>query len=207
MEVEEFGLVYALEGGVFGAVAGAFEADGDGFKPAVDLVGGGVEEEGVASGATGGFEDVEGAEGVDVEVGGGVVDGGGDGYLGGEVVDFGGVANGVTDGGGVADVAFDDLKAAAGGERLEPVDVAGDAGAGEIVEDADVGVGLREEALGEVRADEARAAGDEDDLCAAVSSGADRVLCVHRPTSSRTPRVTFSSGVRNEGEAGYAVRP
>ncbi len=164
VEVEEFGLGDTLEGGVFGAVAGAFDADRDGFEGAVDLVGGGVEEEGITAGAAGGFEDVKGAEGVDMEVSGGVVDRGGDSDLGGEVVDFGGVMGCIADGCGVADVAFDDFEAAAAGERLEPVEIAGDAGTGQVVEDADVGFGLLQETFGEIGADEARTAGDEDCL-------------------------------------------
>lgn len=90
----------------------------------------------------------------------GIDEAGGDGDLCGEVEGLGGPADGVAQQVGVADVADFDLHEIAVGVS-EPLEVAFDAGAGEVVEEED-GLAGGEDAVGEVGADEPGAAGDED---------------------------------------------
>jgi hypothetical protein len=73
------------------------------------------------------------------------------------------------DGGLVGDGAADELEAGALAEGGDVVEAAG----GEVVEDGDAGAGLAEEALGEVGADEAGAAGD----AAVLGGGVPGVAC------------------------------
>ncbi len=108
------------------------------------------------------FEHVEGSEHVGFKILARLVDGSGDGDLGGEVIDFVDVAGGVENGGGVANVAFEKFDAIAAGLPLEPGEIVRCTGAGKVVEDADMGGGVGEQALGEIGADESGAAGDQD---------------------------------------------
>ena len=65
-------------------------------------------------------------------------DGGGDSDLAGEVDDGGAVAGGGSEGGSVADVGFEQAKGGRAVFLAQPGDVAGGAGAGEVVVDGDV---------------------------------------------------------------------
>ncbi len=51
MEIERLGFLDAGEAGALGAIAGAFDGDGNALERSVDLVGGGEEEEGTTPGA------------------------------------------------------------------------------------------------------------------------------------------------------------
>ncbi len=187
VEAEAAGVVeHVLVGGTFGAAVGRVELDGgrlvdavlvgarlpagggldevEVLEVAVDLVGGGVDDGRVRRVLADGFEDVDGAEDVDLEVAARRLHAGGHGDLAGEVEDDvrGDAFNGLFDVEGVADVAVDELDWAGldRAERTEPGEVFRRAVAGEGVEYGDLFATVHEVG-GEVGADEAGASGDK----------------------------------------------
>jgi hypothetical protein len=180
-EVESGGLVDAVaaQGRVLGRVAAGGEAGRHAGEAAVDLVGAGEDERRAGRLGAQGLENVEGAAGVHLEVLGGVGEAVGHRDLTCEVEDGGGDGDGVGDGVAVAHVGGlgDDAGAVA---VAQPVEVLRDAGAAEVVEDDDLAA-LRQQRVGEVRADEARAPGDQDGIGRPRAAGAgDRDLAAHR---------------------------
>ena len=168
VEVERRLADAVADGRVLGrGVAVAVDAEAQARQVAVHLVGGGVQQRRGVGLAALGLEDVERAERVDLEVVPGVDERGGDGDLGGEVVDGGRTVHGVVHGGGVSDVGAAELDVI-GVLVPQPAGVARDAGAGEVVEDEDAAA-LPGEAVGEVGADEARPAEDQDVARVAVA--------------------------------------
>ena len=142
-----------------------------GIEGAVDFVGGDVEK--AEGGALGGgkrgpveaclFEEDTGTFDIGAEEGGGRVDGAVHVAFGGEV-DEGAGPMGAEERGdqsGVADVSIDEVVA---GVAAEAGEVVGIAGVGEQVEVDDGGSGGLEPLENEVGADEARAAGDQDEV-------------------------------------------
>ena len=159
VEVELLVLAHAL-GEVAVLVAAVTLGDGDVLQLAVDLVGGGIDDKGLGAVPAHGFEDVEGAEGVDLEVFARVVDGGRHGDLPSQVQQHFG-----SDGGDgrlqrrpVTDITA--LEADIG-LLLQPVKVVRGPAPGQVVEYRDAPAALGKVACA-VDADEAGAAGDQD---------------------------------------------
>ena len=155
------GLIEPLaQGGGDGLVAAVVDLERDVLEVPVDLVRGGENEPVAARRAADGLEEVEGAAGVDVEIGAGVGDARRDRDLGGEVENGARAAKAGFDRVWIADVAETDLETVAVA-RAEPGEVSFHAGAGDVVEDAHAAP-LGKKMVGEVATDEARAAGDEN---------------------------------------------
>ena len=115
-----------------------------------------------------GFEQADGGGDVGFEIGERIVEAGGDRDLGSEVDHAVGGAGGVGEAVMVADVrdrGGDEVAVA----RLQPGEIALDAGSLQRVINVD-GLAAREQRVGDVRADESRAAGDEDGHCGATPS-------------------------------------
>ena len=118
--------------------------------------GGGGVDDAADPGDASGFEEVEGSVEVGLVAGAGLLDGAGDGGEGGEVEDGVDAFAGFREGFRVAEVGGVDLDFAGDGREVC-------AGAGvEVVEAADFVLAAVDEGLGEVGADEAGDAGDEE---------------------------------------------
>ena len=181
-DVVEFGvgvseeLVALFGGGVErdGVIDFVVGAEGDFGVAAVDGAAGGVDEV-LGCVVAAGFEDVVEADEVGLDVGVGVVDAVTDAGLGGEVNDEVGLVlcEKLVNGGFVGEVAFDEGEVfeafeffEAGGFEVRVVVRI------EVVEADDFGVWIFcAEALGEIAADEARRAGDEDGFVVEEISG------------------------------------
>ena len=169
VEVQRLALVDALRQVLVGVAAAALD-DLHVFEIPIHFIRGAVEDGRAGPGGADGLQDVEGPQGVDLEVVAGVLDAGGDGDLGGEVEDAVGVgvaADGVGHRGGVADVGLDEVGdpplAEPGEVRLRPP-------AAEVVDDDDVMPLLVQPRRG-VAADEPGAPGDDPLLSRRVGHG------------------------------------
>ncbi len=126
----------------------------------VDLVGGREHEGRFRVVLAGRLEEVQRAASVDLEVGFGVDQGGGDRHLGGEVQDRVLALDVFGQDAGVSDVLFDE----GGARRMlgdQPPEVPFGAAAAQVVEDGHVPASL-DEVHRRVDSEESRAAGDED---------------------------------------------
>ena len=127
---------------------------------AIHLVGGGVHEDRVVPFQPRRFQDVEGAAGVGLEVRARVANGRGHGRLGREMVDDLNPLRGPRDRAGIADVSVYEAKVF----RMalaQPGEVLAGAAARKVVENCN-GVAIRNQAVGEVSADESCSTGYEN---------------------------------------------
>src|SRR3954452_14494363 len=108
------------------------------------------------------FQYVQCADGIDLEVFDRIVETGGDRDLCGEMKDFRRPADGVGDGARVSCIGIAELHQLAV-YVAQPFQIALHAAAGEIVEETDA-LSIAEKPVGDIRADEAAAAGDQDEI-------------------------------------------
>jgi hypothetical protein len=186
VEIQPPALVHAVEADrrVAGQVAVVDDLQRHVGQVAIDLVGAGEDQRRAAALAAKGFQHVDRAADVDLEVGDRIGQAGGHRHLGGQVEYGHGVADGAVHGLGVANVA--DLGAdPAGMARLQPGQVAIDARPGQGVEDDDV-MAVGGQAIGQVGADEPGAAGDQDGTRCGAHATRPRISSSLRASTTRS---------------------
>lgn len=160
IEVQRVGFGHPV-GQIAVAVAGFFFDDRQVAHAAIHLIGRGVEHRRAGGGAPGGFEHVEGAQGIDLKIGARIEHRGGNGDLAGQVNNRLGVGGGEHHGAGVAHIAADKIQRTGRiiGEAFEPVEVVGRTGPRKVVEYRHA-VPPHQQAVGQVASYEPGAAGD-----------------------------------------------